>query len=127
MLNGKVALVTGSTSGIGLGIAEALAAAGAGVMLNGSRPAAEAESMRASLAERCRVKVAYSSANMAKPEEVAEMVAAANAELGSVDILVNNAGIQFVSPVDQFPDDKWRSSKDKFKSRRRPMDCHGSE
>jgi len=107
MLQGKVALVTGSTSGIGFGIAEAFAAAGASVMLNGSRAAADAETIRASLAKQYGVNVAYSSANMSKPVEVAQMVTAANEQLGGVDILVNNAGIQFVSPVEEFPDEKW--------------------
>jgi 3-hydroxybutyrate dehydrogenase len=107
MIKGKVAIVTGSTSGIGLGIAEALAGAGANIMLNGLPEPAEAEATRAALSKRFGVRVAYSSANMSKPAEIGEMIAAATAQLGSVDILVNNAGIQFVSPVDEFPDEKW--------------------
>ena len=107
MIKGKVAIVTGSTSGIGLGIAEALAAAGTKVMLNGLPEPAEAEATREALSKRFGVQVAYSSANMSKPAEISKMVAETVAQLGTVDILVNNAGIQFVSPVDEFPDEKW--------------------
>jgi 3-hydroxybutyrate dehydrogenase len=107
MLKGKVAVVTGSTSGIGLGIAEALAQAGASVMLNGFGDAAEIERIRSAMSERAGVKVAYSAADMSKPLQIGEMITTANSQLGSVDILVNNAGIQFVAPVDEFPDAKW--------------------
>lgn len=107
MLKGKNAVVTGSTSGIGLGIAHALAAQGAAVMLNGFGDPAEIERLRAGTASRYGVKVAYNGADMSKGAEVANLIAATEKELGSVDILVNNAGIQFVAPVEEFPVDKW--------------------
>ena len=107
MLKGQAALVTGSTSGIGLGIATSLAEAGANVMLNGFGDAAEIERTRAGLAERHGVQVLYSGADMSRPEQVAAMVKAAEEGFGRLDVLVNNAGIQFVSPVDEFPDAKW--------------------
>jgi 3-hydroxybutyrate dehydrogenase len=107
MLKGKTALVTGSTSGIGLGIATALAADGANVVLNGFGDAAAIEATRAGLAATHGVAVRYSGADMSKPAEIAAMVAAAEAEFGAVDILVNNAGIQHVAPVDEFPPEKW--------------------
>ena len=107
MLKGQSALVTGSTSGIGLGIATALAEAGANVMLNGFGDAAEIERIRAGLAERCSVQVRYSGADMSKPEQITAMVREAEQAFGRLDVLVNNAGIQFVSPVDEFPDAKW--------------------
>jgi 3-hydroxybutyrate dehydrogenase len=107
MLKGKSAIVTGSTSGIGKGIAEALANAGAHVMLNGFGDASEIERQRAALAASAKVEVAYHPADMSKPAEIRDMVATAQKKLGGVDILVNNAGIQFVAPVEQFPDDKW--------------------
>jgi 3-hydroxybutyrate dehydrogenase len=100
-LDGKVALVTGSTSGIGLGIARALAAEGASIMLNGFGDAAEIERLRAEL------KARYHAADMAKPAEVRRLVEEAVSQLGRVDILVNNAGIQHVAPVEQFPDERW--------------------
>jgi 3-hydroxybutyrate dehydrogenase len=106
-LKGKSAIVTGSTSGIGLGIARALGAEGANLMLNGFGDAAEIEKLRAGLAKEFGVKVAYSGADMSRPDQIQEMVRKATAELGSVDILVNNAGIQHTSPVDEFPDDRW--------------------
>jgi 3-hydroxybutyrate dehydrogenase len=107
MLKDKIAIITGSTSGIGLGIAETLAAAGATVMLNGFGDAAQIEEIRRNLAERHGVKVAYSGADLSKPSEVRRMVEQTAAELGAVDILVNNAGIQHVAPIAEFPDDKW--------------------
>ncbi len=107
MLKGQSALVTGSTSGIGLGIATALAEAGANVMLNGFGDAAEIERTRASLSERTGVQVLYSGADMSKPAQVTAMVREAEQKLGHLDVLVNNAGIQFVSAVDEFPDAKW--------------------
>ena len=107
MLKGRTAVVTGSTSGIGLGIAEALAGAGADVMLNGFGDPGQVEGVRRGLAERHGVRVAHSGADMAKPPEVRRMVEQATAELGAVDILVNNAGIQHVARIDEFPDDRW--------------------
>ena len=107
MLKGQSALVTGSTSGIGLGIATALAEAGASVMLNGFGDAAAIERTRAALAERCGVQVLYSGADMSRPEQVAAMVREAEQGFGRLDVLVNNAGIQFVSSVDEFPDARW--------------------
>jgi len=107
MIEGKVALVTGSTSVIGLAVARQLAKAGAGVVLNGFGDAAEIEKLRASLEAEYRVPVRYSGADMSKPEEITAMVEQAERELGAVDILVNNAGIQFVAPVDEFPMAKW--------------------
>jgi 3-hydroxybutyrate dehydrogenase len=106
-LDGKVALVTGSTSGIGLGIARALAAAGTHVMLNGFGDKALIDHLVAELRSRYKVKVDYSGADMSKPAEIAAMVTQAARELGGVDILVNNAGIQHVAPVDDFPLEKW--------------------
>jgi 3-hydroxybutyrate dehydrogenase len=103
MLKGRTALVTGSTSGIGQAIAEALAAEGADIVLNGFGDAAEIEALRAAIADRHGVQVSYSGADMSKPQEIRDMVA----EAGRVDILVNNAGIQHVAPVDQFPEDRW--------------------
>ncbi|WP_157269943.1 3-hydroxybutyrate dehydrogenase [Azohydromonas aeria] len=103
MLKAKTALVTGSTSGIGLGIAKALARQGANILLNGfgDTEAALAE-VRA-----LGVRVAYHGADMSKPAEIEEMMRAAEAEFGAVDILVNNAGIQHVAPVASFPPEKW--------------------
>ena len=106
-LKNRVAIVTGSTSGIGLGIAEALAAEGANILLNGFGDAGEIEALRASLAAKHGVKVAYSGADMSKPEEVAGLVASANAELGGVHILINNAGIQYTALIEDFPNQKW--------------------
>jgi 3-hydroxybutyrate dehydrogenase len=107
MLKGRTAIVTGSTSGIGLGIAQALARDGANILLNGFGDAAAIEKIRADLAKEAGVKVAYSPADMTKPADIRAMVAQAVAELGGADILVNNAGIQFVSPIKGFPEDKW--------------------
>ena len=105
-LKGLNALVTGSTSGIGLGIADGLAAAGANVVLNGLGTAAEIETAIKTVG-RHGTRVAYDGANMLKPAEIAGMIAKAERDLGSLDILVNNAGIQHVAPVDEFPIDKW--------------------
>ncbi len=107
MLKGKSAVVTGSTSGIGLGIAEALAAEGCNLMLNGFGDKAAIDAIRKGLAERHDVTVSYSPADMSKPADIREMIAAATRELGSVDVLVNNAGIQFVAAIEDFPDEKW--------------------
>jgi 3-hydroxybutyrate dehydrogenase len=106
-LKGKSALVTGSTSGIGRGIAEIFAREGANVMLNGLGDAGEIERLRAGLAKEHGVKVLYSAADMSKPAEIAAMVQEAVKAFGRVDILVNNAGIQHVAPVDEFPIEKW--------------------
>jgi 3-hydroxybutyrate dehydrogenase len=107
VLKGRTAIVTGSTSGIGLGIATRLAAAGAGLVLNGFGDREEIEKLRAGLASEHGVKVTYSGADMSKPPEIRQMVTDAVREHGGVDILVNNAGIQFVAPVEEFPDEKW--------------------
>ncbi|HJV69964.1 3-hydroxybutyrate dehydrogenase [Ideonella sp.] len=106
MLNGKTALVTGSTSGIGLGIAQALAAQGANVMLNGF---GDIEAAKAEVARHATggAKVGYHGADMSKPAEIEAMVKACEAEFGAVDVLVNNAGIQHVAPVDEFPVERW--------------------
>jgi 3-hydroxybutyrate dehydrogenase len=106
-MKGKTAIVTGSTSGIGHGIATALAADGCNILLNGFGPAAEIEKIRTDLASTHGVKVGYSPADMTKPADIRAMVAMAASELGGADILVNNAGIQFTAPVDEFPEDKW--------------------
>ena len=107
MLNDKTAIVTGSTSGIGLGIAEALAAAGANVMLNGLGDPDEIEATRARIEQASGRRILYHGANMLKPEEIVSLVEDTESDLGPVDILVNNAGIQHVSPVDEFPVEKW--------------------
>ena len=106
-LKGKAAVVTGSTSGIGLGVARALAAEGCAIMLNGFGDKAVIDKLLRDLAQEYGIKVAYSDADMAMPTEIAQMVAAAERELGACDILVNNAGIQHVAPIEEFPAEKW--------------------
>ena len=105
----KSAVVTGSSSGIGLGIAEGFAAAGMNVMMNGIEPRDEIQPICDRLATAHGVKVAYEPANMMAPDGVRDLIGAAEAAFGHVDVLVNNAGIQFVSPVEDFPDDKWQA------------------
>jgi 3-hydroxybutyrate dehydrogenase len=107
MLKGKNAIVTGSTSGIGIGIARALAADGANVMLNGFGDKAEIEAARAAIEREHKVKALYSAADMSKAAEIATMVREAEQAFGSVDILVNNAGIQHVANIEDFPVEKW--------------------
>ena len=107
MLKGQSAVVTGSTSGIGLGIATALAEAGANVMLNGFGEAGQIERIRNDLADRTGVQVLHSSADMSKPDQIAAMIQEAQARFGQLDVLVNNAGIQHVAALDEFPDEKW--------------------
>ena len=106
-LTGQVAVVTGSTSGIGAAMAEALAENGAHVVLNGLGDAGEIEALRAKIAADHGVEVRYHPANMMKSDEIADMVAYAEREFGRLDILMNNAGIQNVAPVDEFPNEKW--------------------
>jgi len=109
MMKGKTALVTGSTSGIGLGIAEAFAKQGANVILNGFGERSEIERLRASLAEKHHINGQYDGADMSKPDAIETMMKSALGRFGAVDILVNNAGIQHVAPVEEFPVDKWNA------------------
>ncbi len=106
-LKGKVALVTGSTSGIGLGIAHALAAEGADILMNGFGKPDEIAAAQEEVRRTYGVRVAFSGADISKPAEAAAMVASAHSALGSCDILVNNAGIQFVAPIESFPPEQW--------------------
>ncbi len=107
MLKDKVAIVTGSTSGIGLGIAQELAKAGAHIALNGLGDAEQIEQLRAALQAEHKVQVIYVPADLSQPDQAIEMVHATERALGSVDILINNAGIQFVAPIEEFPAAKW--------------------
>ncbi|MGB1540545.1 MAG: 3-hydroxybutyrate dehydrogenase, partial [Rickettsiales bacterium] len=107
MLNGKSVIVTGSTSGIGQGVAEAFAAQGCNILLNGFGDAKVIEQQREAMAQAHGIEVLYSSADMTKPEAIAEMVAMAEEAWGGVDIVVNNAGIQHVDAVEDFPAEKW--------------------
>lgn len=106
-LSGKTAVVTGSTSGIGLGILRSFAAAGANVVMNGLGDAAEIEKLRTDIEKETGTRVLYHAADMTKPEQIRDMIAKAADTFGSVDILVNNAGIQHVQPVYEFDDVKW--------------------
>jgi 3-hydroxybutyrate dehydrogenase len=108
-LKGKNAIVTGSTSGIGLAIAHSLAAEGCNIMVNGMGDKATIDGIVAELAKKYGVRTSYSPADMSKPPEIAQMVKDTVSGFGSVDILVNNAGIQFTAPVEEFPDDKWNA------------------
>ena len=107
MLKNKNAIITGSTSGIGLAIAYAFAAEGCNIMLNGFGERAAIDAEIAEIKKKFGVKVEYSSADMSKPAEIKSMVEACEKNFGSVDILVNNAGIQFTAPVTEFPEEKW--------------------
>jgi 3-hydroxybutyrate dehydrogenase len=107
MATSRTAVITGSTSGIGLGIARALAGSGANVVLNGFGDAADIEKIRAGIESELGVKALYSAADMTKPAEIAGMIRTAEQAFGGVDILVNNAGIQHVSPIEDFPIEKW--------------------
>jgi 3-hydroxybutyrate dehydrogenase len=106
-LQGQVAIVTGSTSGIGHALADALAAQGVNIVMNGLGEMNAIERARAEMAETHGVEVLYHGADMTKPDQIADMVRAAKAEFGELDILVNNAGVQHVAPIEDFPDDKW--------------------
>src|ERR1700748_782792 len=106
-LKGKTAVGPGSTSGIGVGIRRALAGAGANVVINGFGAPADIEKERLAIEADYNVKALYSSADMTKPAEIADMIALGEKNFGSVDVLVNNAGIQFVSPIEEFPIEKW--------------------
>ncbi len=107
MLHNKTAVVTGSTSGIGLGIARALAAQGANIVLNGFGAPDQIDKLRADMASEFDVHVLHSSADLSVPAQVRELIALAAARTGRIDILINNAGIQHTAPVEEFPDDKW--------------------
>ena len=109
MLENKAALITGSTSGIGLGIARRFAAAGANLVLNGFGDAKEIEALRSGLEREHGVNVLYDAADMTKPATIEAMMAKAADAFGAIDVLVNNAGIQHVAPIDEFPPEKWDS------------------
>lgn len=106
-LKDRTAAITGSTSGIGLAYARALAKEGANLVINGIMPAADAEKLRADLEQEFGIKVVFSPADMTKPAEIAGFIAEGEKAFGAIDILINNAGIQFVSPIDEFPIQKW--------------------
>lgn len=109
MLRGKAALVTGSTSGIGLGIAEALAEQGVDLVLNGLGDASAIEALRARIEREHSVRVLYDPADMTRPDQIAAMMRNAADAFGAIDILVNNAGIQHVAPIEEFPVEKWHA------------------
>ncbi len=106
-LSGKVAVVTGSTSGIGLGVARALAGQGAAILLNGFGATQDIARLRTEFSELHGIPVAYSDADISRPAQVAAMMAQAEAELGGPHILINNAGVQHVAPIEDFPDEQW--------------------
>ncbi len=106
-LKGKTALITGSTSGIGLACAKALASEGADIVLNGFGDAGQIEEIRKGLVETCGVRAIYSGADLTKTDQIEALMAEAAAALGGIDILINNAGMQHVAPIDQFPVEKW--------------------
>lgn len=108
-LTGKTAVITGSTSGIGLGIAKGFAAEGINIMLNGFGDEAEIEETRKALEKDHGIKALYHGADMTKPEEITDLIETAAKDMGSIDILVNNAGIQNVQPIDEFPPEKWQA------------------
>ena len=108
-LKGKTALVTGSTSGIGRGIAEKLAGQGMNIILNGFGPAEDIARLKAQIAQDFSVKVEYDGADLSDQAQIESMMAKALAGFGAIDVLVNNAGIQFVAPIDEFPVDKWNA------------------
>src|SRR5690242_16299911 len=107
ILRGKVAIVTGSTSGIGLGIARALGRAGCDIMLNGFGETSAVEAERTQIASEFGVRAGFNGADMANPAEIVRMVEVTTRELGRVDILINNAGIQHTAPVESFPIEQW--------------------
>ena len=107
MVSRKSAIITGSTSGIGLGLAEALASAGMNIMLNGFGDLQEIDAIRSRLTAGNKVEVGYHGADMTKPGEICELFNAAEAQFGAVDVIVNNAGIQYVAAIEEFPVDKW--------------------
>ncbi len=107
MNKNKSAIITGSTSGIGLGMAQAFAAEGMNIMLNGFGGADEIEAIRKQLSDQHKVAVVYNGADMSKPDQIAGMFTAAEEAFGAVDVIVNNAGIQFVAPIEDFPPEKW--------------------
>src|SRR6185295_15025959 len=109
ILKGKVAVVTGSTSGIDLAYARAFAGAGANIVLNGMGAPADVEKERSAIESDFGVKAVYSPADMAEPNEIAELITLGEKTFGSVDILVNNAGVQHVAPIEEFPVDKWNA------------------
>ena len=106
-LAGRVSLVTGSTSGIGLGIARALAAAGSEIVLNGLGTPESIAEAQAQIASEFNVRVLYSATDMAKPVSIRKMIETALASFGRLDVLVNNAGVQYVAPLQEFPPEKW--------------------